>query len=142
MARLRLSTATITAIILSGMAANAHAQQAKARVDQPVALAAERQGRADQSQWTAQTVRNSLLWENVVGRLGLKFDMERPVNREVQLKDVEAGAFFRVTPALRVGGAVGVDDKPAPTPRTPQLKPQPAPAEVAPRVRLETSLKF
>lgn len=139
----RLVTAAISALILSGMAVSAHAQQAKARPDDRAALTSERQTLSGDAQWGPQTVRKSLLWENVVGRLGLKFDMERPVNREARLKDVEAGAFFRVTPALRVGGAVGVQDKLAPTPRTPQLKSQPpAPAEVTPRVRLETSLKF
>ena len=70
------------------------------------------------------------------GRWGLRLDMEKPTSRNMDWKDVEAGAYFKVTPTLRVGASAGVDARSdlAPAPR----KPEP----VAPRVRLETAFKF
>ena len=67
-------------------------------------------------------------------RWGLKLEMQQPVTREMQLKDMEAGAYFKFTPGFRVGGAVGLTDKTPPTPK--------AQDEVTPRVRLETTFKF
>jgi len=60
---------------------------------------------------------------------------DRPAVYATTFTDVEAGAFFRVTPQLRVGGAVGVG---------PQLAPvrKPGDNDEAPRVRLETAFKF
>lgn len=65
---------------------------------------------------------------------GWKLEMQQPVTREMQLKDMEAGAYFKFTPGFRVGGAVGLTDKAAPTPKLRE--------EVTPRVRLETTFKF
>ena len=71
---------------------------------------------------------------NERGRWGVDLKLADPVNRERKLRDVEAGAFFRVTPSVRVGGAVQLDDK---------LKPErPNPDDRGARVRLETKFKF
>ena len=53
------------------------------------------------------------------------------------MQDVQAGAYFKVTPSIRVGGAVSLgESNPALAARKAQ---QPEPA---PRVRLETAFKF
>lgn len=71
---------------------------------------------------------------NQRGRWGVDLNLADPVNRERKLRDVEAGAFFRVTPSVRVGGSVQLDDK---------LKPErPSPDDRGPRVRFETRFKF
>jgi len=68
------------------------------------------------------------------GRWGVDLKLAAPVNRERKLRDVEAGAFFRVTPSVRVGGSVQLDDK---------LRPErPNPDDRGARVRLETKFKF
>jgi hypothetical protein len=42
--------------------------------------------------------------------------MDQPVGREMELKDVEAGAYFKLTPSIRVGGAVALGDNNPPWP--------------------------
>ena len=71
---------------------------------------------------------------NDKGRWSVNVDVDEPLQRERKLRDVEAGAFFRVTPSVRVGGSVQLDDK---------LKPErAAPADRGARVRLETKFQF
>ena len=71
---------------------------------------------------------------NERGRWGLDLKLAEPVVRDRKLRDVEAGAFFRVTPSVRVGGAVQLDDKRKPD--------RPNPDDRGARVRLETKFKF
>ena len=71
------------------------------------------------------------------GRWGVTLNMQQPDTRQSTLNDVAAGAYFRITPSLRVGGAVALGDQ--------QLQPGPnkiTPDEGQPRVRLETKFKF
>ncbi|MFC3071293.1 NtrZ family periplasmic regulatory protein [Phenylobacterium soli] len=71
------------------------------------------------------------------GRWGVTLNMQQPDTRQSTLNDVAAGAYFRITPSLRVGGAVALGDQ--------QLQPgarTPTPDEGLPRVRLETKFKF
>jgi hypothetical protein len=71
------------------------------------------------------------------GRWGVTLNMQQPDTRQSTLNDVQAGAYFRITPSLRVGGAVALGDQ--------QLQPGPqkfTPDEGQPRVRLETKFKF
>ncbi|HET6971516.1 MAG TPA: hypothetical protein VFH92_10360, partial [Phenylobacterium sp.] len=60
----------------------------------------------------------------------------QPDSRPAVANDIQAGAYFRLTPALRVGGSVALGDQ--------QLTPVPNSARPAdtPRVRLETTFKF
>jgi opacity protein-like surface antigen len=92
---------------------------------------------ADQNHWNGQPARRSLQWDEK-GRWGLKLDMSQPVGRDLQLQDVQAGAYYRLTPSLRVGGAVSLGDSVVQQPAIPTAPPQ----GQAPRVRLETSFKF
>ncbi|HEY3696080.1 NtrZ family periplasmic regulatory protein [Phenylobacterium sp.] len=79
----------------------------------------------------------SLQWDARRGRWGLTFNMDQPNSREMQLNDVQAGAYFRITPSLRVGGAVALGERERPSG---YKKTQPEDGQ--PRVRLETALKF
>ena len=80
--------------------------------------------------------RKSLQWD-ANGRWTLKLDMDQPVGREMELKDMSAGAFFHITPSMRIGGSVGLADRFAD-----QQKVVPQDTVNAPRVRLETKFKF
>ena len=88
---------------------------------------------------TASTAqRRGLRWtEN--GRGGLNFNLNQPVGREADWGDVEAGAYYRLSPRLRVGAAANL--------ASPEIDPARAPESAAdrraaPRVRLETIFKF
>jgi hypothetical protein len=70
------------------------------------------------------------------GRFGVTLKMQQPTERASTLNDVQAGAYFRLTPSLRVGGSVALGDQQLTTMRTPVR-----PAD-QPKVRLETSFKF
>ena len=78
----------------------------------------------------------TLKWDMQNGRWGVTLDLDQPSGRDVQLNDVQAGAYFRVTPSLRVGGAVALGEKEEPAFKKTQ------PTESTPRVRLETALRF
>ena len=51
---------------------------------------------------------------NEKGRWGVDLNLDEPARRDRRLNDVEAGAFFRITPSVRVGGSVRLDDRPKP----------------------------
>lgn len=78
----------------------------------------------------------TLKWGLQNGRWGVSLNLDQPSGRDVQLNDVEAGAFYSVTPSLRVGGAVALAEKEEPAFKRTQ------PTDATPRVRLETALKF
>jgi hypothetical protein len=71
------------------------------------------------------------------GRWGVTLNMQQPDTRQSTLNDVQAGAYFRITPSLRVGGAVALGDEQLP-PGVNKIVPD----EGQPRVRLETKFKF
>lgn len=77
----------------------------------------------------------TLRWERK-GRWGVSLNLDQRDERGTQLNDVQAGAFFRVTPSLRVGGAVALGEEETPTFKKTE------PRDSAPRVRLETAFKF
>ncbi|MDP3852348.1 NtrZ family periplasmic regulatory protein [Phenylobacterium sp.] len=78
----------------------------------------------------------SLKWDTRKGRWGVSLNLDQRVERDMQWNDVQAGAYFRVTPSLRVGGAVALGDQETPAYKKTQ------PVDAAPRVRLETAFKF
>ena len=96
-----------SALILLGSGFAAHAE--------PVQLAAKTtDGFNVRGDFNTQAVqygpssKKTLQFDATKGRWGLKLDLDQPVDREMQLEDVRAGAFFKVTPSLRVGGAVSL----------------------------------
>jgi hypothetical protein len=71
------------------------------------------------------------------GRWSLRLETtQTPVGRDLQNRDMQAGAYYHLTPSLRVGGAVSFSNAPAQPDRTD------LPQDQAPRVKLETSFKF
>lgn len=78
----------------------------------------------------------TLKWDARRGRWGLTLNLEQPETRGSNWNDVQAGAYYRLTPSLRVGGAVAIGDQQV------VATPRPLPNDGAPRVRLETAFKF
>ena len=112
------------ALLLTGIASLAHAAPADlvGGVDAPPAP------------FTVPTPHKTYSFDNK-GRWGLNLDMNQPVNRETEWKDVTAGAYFRINPRLKLGGSVGLGDKFA---QPQQITPQ----DTGPRVHLETKFQF
>jgi hypothetical protein len=127
MAGFRLFPAIGAAALMGLAATSAHAESKKADLDFTV---------RETPAIAPQGVK-SLQWDARKGRWGLTLNMDQPSTREMQLNDVAAGAYFRITPSLRIGGAVALSDKPV----TQTFK-QTQPVEPQPRVRLETAFKF
>jgi hypothetical protein len=71
------------------------------------------------------------------GRWGLDLNLSQPVGRESNLGDVEAGAYYRVNPRLRVGATAGLAEPEADPARPPQ-----GDRRAAPRFRLESIFRF
>lgn len=138
----RFFTAGAAALILTGSATIASAQvsgaQVKTRAPTPdFSVKSDFTANPKGVQFGPQDPKKTLQWDAKKGRWGLKLDMDQPVGREMELKDVEAGAYFKLTPSIRVGGAVALGDN------NPALAARKAePVEPAPRVRLETAFKF
>lgn len=88
---------------------------------------------ADPNQFGPTGGSQRLQWDER-GRWGVRLDLQNPVGREREMSDVEAGAFLRLSPSLRLGGAVRFADQPRPNEITPRDR--------NPRVRLETTLAF
>jgi hypothetical protein len=92
----------------------------------------------DRNQWGPQAgVHKTFEWDSAKSRWGLKLDLDQPGVREMDLNNVQAGAYYKLTPSLRVGGVVSLGDPSSVPPR-----PDVAPTAPAPRVRLETAFKF
>ncbi|CAN5135565.1 hypothetical protein BH11PSE2_BH11PSE2_20070 [soil metagenome] len=136
----KLSTVAIVALVLLGTGAAAQAQQivqGKAKpAPAPAATFTSRETPSAAAEPLAPpATHKTMQWDDAKGRWGLKLDVDQPVNRDTRLKDAEVGAYYRVTPSIRVGGGVGLSDNGA-------AAVKPAAEQTAPRVRLETALKF
>ena len=129
------SIMSLSRTIAAGTAHAADAPRGKATVTVTTELAPATDAFAkDQNQWGAQSTRRSLQWDDKA-RWGVKLDLNQPARRDMQLKDIQAGAYYRLSPSLRVGGAVALGD-------SSQINRYSAPQDRAPRVRLETAFKF
>ncbi|MGV9006896.1 MAG: NtrZ family periplasmic regulatory protein [Brevundimonas sp.] len=125
---------TVIAAVIGGLAVIAAADVAvaqTARSRTPVVSLADA-GTAR----TATPARRGLQFsEN--GRWGLNFNLSQPVGREADWGDVEAGAYYRINPRLRVGAAAGLA-----TPEADPARPPETDGRAAPRFRLESIFKF
>ena len=131
-----LFRATALAGLLLGAAGAAHSESA-AKPKVTISTDSYVSGQAaspDKAQYTGQSTRKTMEIEGK-GRWGVKLRLDQPVTRPLESKDMEAGAFYKVTPSFRVGGAVGLADNP-------QQAPIRAPDQPKARVKLETTLKF
>ncbi|HEY2049198.1 MAG TPA: hypothetical protein VGH03_07630 [Caulobacteraceae bacterium] len=81
----------------------------------------------------------TLEWDSKKGRWGLRLGVDSHTDRQTDLRDLEPGLFYKVTPRLHIGGGVTI----APDQGLP-LDSQHLPTLQAPnpRVRLETTFKF
>ncbi len=111
-------------VLLAGTAA----ESALAQVAKPKGVVA-----SDETRWGLHTPKRSI--QHNKGRWSVNLNVEEPVGRDIKAKDVEAGAFFRIAPQLKVGGSVRLEDKFA---RPERLKPE----DREPQVRLETKFNF
>ena len=121
-------TAVIAALALSGVLATA------AHAD-PI-ITDSSKGLADRNQWAPTTQHKTLEWDAAKSRFGLKFDVEQQPGANGDWKNVQAGAYFKITPSLHVGAGVSLTDQ-ANTAANPLVQP-PTP----PKVHLETTWKF
>jgi hypothetical protein len=81
----------------------------------------------------------TLEWDSKKGRWGLRLGVESHTDRESDLRDLEPGLFYKVTPRLHIGGGVTI----APDQGIPlDSQRQPTLQAPNPRVRLETTFKF
>lgn len=132
----RFFLAGTAALILTGSAATAFAQAKPHAVAPDFTVKNDFTSAASGVQYP-QDDRRTLRWDAKKGRWGLKLDLDQPSSREMELQDVKAGAYFKVTPSIRVGGAVSLGEtNPALAARKAQQ------SDPAPRVRLETAFKF
>jgi hypothetical protein len=76
-------------------------------------------------------------WDAAKGHWGVMLNVQQPEARAATANDIQAGAYYRITPSLRVGGSLAFGDQQI----VPGPKPNPADAG-QPRVQLETKFKF
>jgi hypothetical protein len=79
---------------------------------------------------------NVVQWDARLRRFGFTVDVQQPGERPVVPNDVSAGAYFRITPKLRVGGSVALGEQDL------TVRANRAPPATQPKVRVETKLKF
>jgi len=125
--------AAFGAVALLGAAGLAHAESSTQATTPPKTNDFAASGEA-QGPWTVPSPHKTYAFDNK-GRWGVKLDLTQPANRAVDWKDVQAGAYFRITPNIRVGGSVGLGDKFA---QPQQISPQ----DTGPRVHVEGAFKF
>ena len=114
------------------LAATASAAQAQAVKPKGLDFSVRNEATALTPQGTAK----SLKLDTRKGRWGVTLNFDQPQARDATANDVQSGAYFRVTPKLRIGGAVALGEKERPPYQGSE------PVEGRPRVRLETAFKF
>lgn len=85
----------------------------------------------------AAPVSQTLKWDAAKGHWGVMFNLQQPETRETTLNDIQAGAYYKITPSLRVGGAVALGEQ--------QILAGPKPNtrdNSQPRIQFETKFKF
>lgn len=131
-----MSSRKAPALILAALAASAALGLAGAAwAADPASKAADFTVRTETTAMPLQAGK-TLKWDARRGRWGVTLNLDQPNDRDAQWNDIQAGAYYRLTPQLRVGGAVALGDK-----FTLSNKAT-SPLETAPRVRLETAFKF
>jgi len=122
----RFALLVATAALLGASGTAAYAADAKSK---PLDFTV----RTEASPITAPTQK----WDAAKGRWGVMLNLQQPDTRASNWNDIQAGAYYRITPSLRVGGAFAFGDQqtlPGPKPGAPEAG--------QPRVQLETKFKF
>jgi hypothetical protein len=123
--------ALATAILAAGGAVHAAEAPATAAKSKPIDFTV----RTDVSAIAPQAPVTK--WDAAKGKWGVTLNLQQPDTRSTNWNDIQAGAYYRITPSLRVGGAVAFGDQ------QPLAGPKPATPEGGqPRVQLETKFKF
>ena len=130
--RARLATVVVFAALLTAAAGSACAQQAS------LLLVGDNGGDFGFQSANAPPAgaKRALEWDSRKGRWGLSLDVQQHSYGDNGLSDVQPGVYYRVTPRLHIGGAVGLSEDRTDSPI--QLQQQ----QPAPRVKLETTFKF
>lgn len=118
------------AMIASGAVSDAQAQV------QSRATARESVARPPLQLNEARAARRSLQF-NENGRWSLNLNMQQPVGRDAEWGDVEAGAYYRINPRLRLGASAGLAEPEADPARGVEND-----RRAQPRVRLESIFRF
>lgn len=123
----RASLVIATAALLSAWAGSASAADRGKVVDFTV---------KSEPMTVAPNAGRALRYDASKGRLGFTLNIQQPQDRPAVGNDVQAGAYFRITPSLRVGGSVALGEQ--------ELKFRPTPGRPAdaPKVTLQTAFKF
>lgn len=126
------------AALATGTAACAQSKQ-PLQLDVASSIAAREAFVPDLSQWGPQAGRRSMVWDSKTGHWGLNLDLSQQIGRPLSYtdRDIQAGAFYKITPSFRLGGTVSLGAMNS----TSQIA-MPPPDTKSPKVRLETSLKF
>lgn len=128
----RIAAAT-AALLLLGAGTQAHAQSVSGLRVKPGERADTRSSLANENRWGPTDATKTIKLDS--RRWGIKLNLEQPVGRDPTPKDMEAGAYYRITPSLRIGGAVRFDEKA-------EGRRNLTPNDQQPRVRLETAFQF
>ena len=131
----RMTMAVVTATILVMAAGTAHAQVKATKAAPGASFTARERFAPDLNEWGPQRTNRSLQWDAKKGKWGLKLDLNETTVRDMRFNETGAGAYYKITPSLRVGGGVSVNSQNDDT-RTSGLR------ERAPKVKLETAFKF
>lgn len=124
-------SAAVAFAAIAAMADSASAQAVHQRGRAPAVSLNE----AAAAQRTQQP-RRSLRW-NENGRWSLDLNLNQPVGRETEWGDVEAGAYYSLSPRLRVGAAAGLAQ-----PETDPARAVESDRRAQSRVRLESIFRF
>jgi hypothetical protein len=129
----RLSVVIVAAALLSAAGGQAWAGD---KAHKPIDFTVKNEPLALAPNALAPNTGRVMTWDARRGRFGFTVDMQQPGERPLLPNDIQAGAYFRITPSLRVGGAVALGDQ--------QLTPRAntAPPATTPRVRVETKFRF
>ena len=122
---LGVAAAALGALVLAAGAGSAQAQ------NHPVISAGEAE-RAAQLSPTRRAMR-----VDRSGRWSVDFSLDPSTRNAAQVGDVGAGAYYRVSPRLRVGASAGLTETPTDPVRSAQGE-----RDAAPRVRLESTFRF
>lgn len=124
-----LMIGVVAAAALAGTASVASAQT-RADADEPAPSVAS-------NLVAGEDARQSALQWNENGRWGLNLRLNQPVGRATDWSDVQAGAYYRLNPRLRVGAAASLAE-----PQADPARPAETDRRAQPRVRLETIFRF
>ena len=132
-----LILATVAAAALTATAPGAFAQSRDTSAQQTARAAIQASPTVRNDLVSGQySPRRGLQW-NEDGRWGLNLNLDQPVGREADWSDVQAGAYYRLNPRLRVGAAASLAE-----PEADPARPVETDRRAQPRVRLETIFKF